>query len=117
MKASELPSGLRLRIPYSIKDTGAYSRFPHAVVLNVNWTFFLANGWSLGEFGSFYVALHIIGNLVRYYPDIWMPHVENSTSFALLVQELCELAASRLPILTASELDRCYYFGGDIQLK
>lgn len=69
-----------------------------------------AADWGLGEFGAFYVALHITGNLARYHPDEWVPHVERSTPMAEIVLSMCEAAQKRLVINTASELDAVHYF-------
>jgi len=109
----ELPSGLILTMPMVANRLNTYMSLPPSVAYDGKTVFFLTNDWTLGEFGSFYVALSICGNLARYYPDVWMTHVERSTGFALLVQELCDLAFARLPILCAGELDRCYYLDDD----
>jgi hypothetical protein len=106
----QLTSGIALVIPIANGAALARVSLPPAVTLDSQSVYFVVNGWALGEFGSFYVALHALGNLVRYYPDLWMPHVERSTPFALLAQELCDSAALRLPVLAAGELDRRYYF-------
>lgn len=104
----ELPSGVVVTVP--LGKNAVFMSLPPVAAASLRICNFVVNGWNIGEFGSFYVALHICGNLVRYFPDIWMGHVERSSAFALLVQELCDLALSRLPVLTASELDQRYYF-------
>lgn len=63
----------------------------------------------LSGFGMYYVALFIIGNYARYYPDLWMRDIEHSSPLSLLVEELLIDAATALPLLTLSELSRVYY--------
>ncbi len=60
----------------------------------------------LNEFGFFYVALHILSNYARYYPDLWMKEVEESSELTILVETLLSLAEIRMPLLTLSELRR-----------
>lgn len=110
MEIQDFSAGIGLKFPMANGMVGTSMVVPPAIKVSPDTIHFITHGWSLGEFGSFYVALHIAGNLVRYYPDIWMPHVEHSTALSLLIQEMCESAVSRLPILVAGELDRCYYF-------
>jgi len=64
---------------------------------------------SLNEFGMFYVALFIIGNYARYFPDCWLLDIEKSTQLAMAVEELCSIAQSRVPLLMLCELDRTLY--------
>jgi YaaC-like Protein len=63
----------------------------------------------LNEFGFIYVALYIVGNYARYFPDLWMRDVERSAPLALAVEELLAMAATRMPLLTLSELSRTYF--------
>ena len=58
----------------------------------------------LNEFGFIYVALYIVGNYARYYPDLWMRDVERSSPLSLVIEELLAMAAQRMPLLTLSEL-------------
>jgi hypothetical protein len=46
----------------------------------------------LNEFGFMYVALYIAGNYARYYPDLWMRDVEQSSPLALVIEELLAMA-------------------------
>ena len=69
-------------------------------------TYFSSKGWELGEFGAYYVALFIAGNIVRYYPDLWIPHIEADTEFAQVIEIVCSSAVERISVLAASELDR-----------
>ena len=43
---------------------------------------------SLNEFGYLYVALFIVGNYARYYPDRWLLDVETCSPLALAIEEL-----------------------------
>lgn len=63
----------------------------------------------INEFGCLYVAMHICGNFARYYPDIWVKHIERSSSLALVIDELCKHAFERLPLLTYGELHRTLF--------
>lgn len=65
-----------------------------------------SSGWDLGEFGAYYIALFIAGNIVRYYPDLWIPHIEADTEFSQVIEVVCNSAVTRISALAASELDR-----------
>jgi hypothetical protein len=69
-------------------------------------TYFSSSDWDLGEFGAYYIALFIVGNLVRYYPDMWIPHVESDTEFAQVIEIICNSTIDRITTLAACELDR-----------
>jgi hypothetical protein len=79
----------------------------------VSWTGDETRFWStkqpLNEFGYLYVALFMVGNYARYFPDRWLLDVENSTALALAVEELLRVADSRMAWLTLGELDRRIY--------
>lgn len=62
----------------------------------------------LNEFGYLYVALFIIGNLARYYPDRWMLDVEQASPLALSAEELLAVAEKRMALLVLSEMTRSY---------
>jgi hypothetical protein len=53
-----------------------------------------------------YVALYILGNYARYFPDLWMRDVEQSSPLALAVEKLLEVAAVRMPLAALSEMTR-----------
>ena len=63
----------------------------------------------LNEFGYIYVALFIVGNYARYYPDRWVHDVESSAPLALVTEELLAIAEARMPWLTLGELARGYH--------
>lgn len=60
---------------------------------------------SVNEFGMFYASLFMLGNLCRYYPDIWMKILEDDHPLATVSASLMELAFKRVPVLALSELD------------
>jgi hypothetical protein len=94
----------------SPEDTGSLRTFftPHAA----SWTRNEARMWPenqpLNEFGYLYIALFIAGNYTRYFPDKWLADVGNSTSLAVAIEELTQLAEWRAPWLCLCELSRTY---------
>jgi hypothetical protein len=82
---------------------------PHGATWDYRETRFWCSNQPLNEFGFIYVALFIVGNYARYYPDRWLLDVENSTALALAVEELLAVADTRMAWLTLSELDRKVY--------
>jgi hypothetical protein len=60
----------------------------------------------LNEFGYLYVALFIVGNYARYYPDKWLQDVETCSPLALAIEELISVAERRMAWLALSELSR-----------
>ena len=67
---------------------------------------FWASPQPVNEFGYLYVALYILGNYARYFPDLWMRDVEQSSPLALAVEKLLEVAAVRMPLAALSEMTR-----------
>jgi hypothetical protein len=67
----------------------------------------------LNEFGYLYVALFIVGNYARYYPDKWLADVEDKTALGLAIEELVYIVEQRLALLSLSELTRIYYVQDD----
>lgn len=95
----------------STEDDSEEMRVPSSCQINSDGIFFYSKLESLNEFGLFYVALYILGNYARYYPDKWMSDVENYSTMALAADELLVHAEARLPLLALSELDRCVFVG------
>ena len=81
---------------------------PQAICLNEHEVYFSCTSNSIGEFGHTFVALHILGNFARYYPDVWMDHIAKSSALATVVDDLCSQARERLPLLSLSEMQRTY---------
>jgi hypothetical protein len=82
---------------------------PSGVMLNRDEVHFWPEVTSLNEFGFFYVALFILGNYARYYPDQWMVDVDRSSSIALATERLLSGFAARVPLSTLSEFERTYF--------
>lgn len=103
----ELPSGFILRW----KHHKHISRFilPPGTNVSTNNIYFSTSRTALNEFGYLYIALHLTGTFARYYPDIWVHHLEEDSALALAVSALCAAAATRLPLLAASELSRSFF--------
>lgn len=86
--------------------------YPHSICLNDEDIFFSCSNINFGEFGILYLAIHMAGNFARYYPDIWLNHIEKSSPLATAIEELCHHSFDRLPLLILSELTRTYYVLG-----
>lgn len=91
------------------KNVDAKMTLPSAICLDSDSVFFTCSKTGLNEFGHLYVALHICGNFARYYPDLWLKHLEKSTPLSLAIEDLCRHAVDRLPLMTLSELTRTYH--------
>lgn len=105
MTFQELPSGYIVKY----QPTGPiHMSFPSSTSINKDFFYFSCSGLNLGEFGFLYCALHICGNFARYYPDIWLKHIEKSSPLSIAIDELCSHALERLPLLVLSEMLRSY---------
>ncbi len=103
----DYPNGYALNI-HNIADADFLS-LPASISINEDEVYFSCSERLMNEFGYLYMALHICGNFARYYPDVWLRHVEKSSSLALAIDELCMHAIDRLPLLHLSELSRVYH--------
>lgn len=86
--------------------------YPCSICLNDEDIYFSCSDINFGEFGTLYLAMHMVGNFARYYPEIWLSHIEKSSPLATAIEELCHHSFDRLPLLTLSELTRTYYVLG-----
>ena len=104
IEVSDMSSG------YIINHNEKLSQFtlPWATCLSEKEVFFSCSTDCLGEFGFSFVALHILGNFARYYPEIWMEHIARNSPLASIADVFCSYASARLPLLTLSELARRY---------
>ena len=84
-------------------------RFTEGVNIGFQECRFWTNHKPLNEFGFFYVALFILGNYARYFPDKWIPDVDDATPIAHVVDEFMALAYQRLPLIALCELGQCLY--------
>jgi hypothetical protein len=86
-----------------------FKNMPHGSMWKQNEVRFWPRNMPLNEFGFLYMALFIVGNYARYYPDFWMDDVESCTPLALAIEELVKMAEMRMPLLTLSEMARVYH--------
>ena len=82
--------------------------YPNAFQISPNEMFFCIGDQSLNEFGLMYVALFILGNYARYFPDQWMKDIEGSSPLAQIAETIMEFTNVRGPLLTASVLSQMY---------
>ncbi|MBV7582155.1 YaaC family protein [Pseudomonas sp. PDM33] len=108
MAVTEYPSGYALRWPAEMDIS-----IPQSMNIGVKRAYFPCNSFGLNEFGYIYIALHILGNFARYYPDSWVKHIELNSSLACIAESLCSSAMSRLPLLSLSELSETYHVLAD----
>lgn len=105
LNITEPPSGCI--IEWNQNTDLAFS-LPHSTCINSKDVYFTCSPDNLGEFGYIYLALHMLGNFARYYPDFWIKHIENNSPLANASDDLCNNVLTRLPLLTLSELSRQY---------
>lgn len=112
LELQEYHSGFRIALNLSEdEDRGrfegydAVGRYPATVQYSAEEVFYYGVNYGLNEFGYIYVALFILGNLARYYPDKWMEEVERSTALSSLVDYFLAGAKRRAPLLVLSEFD------------
>jgi hypothetical protein len=101
------PSGV-LTIWADQNDAPGMFRCPNGSMWRKGECRFWPSHRPLNEFGYLYVALHILGNYARYYPDKWLLDVELKSDLALAVEELVHIAEQRMALLTFGELSRTY---------
>lgn len=94
---------------HAVKITGdADLKLPPGSNINKDEVYFSCFYCPLNEFGYYYYAFFIVGNLVRYFPDFWIRHVAESSDLAILVEALCADFTMRVPLLALSELERTF---------
>jgi hypothetical protein len=98
-----------------VRGSGVDARFPPAATMGTEDVRFCTKDFGLNEFGLIYVALFILGNYARYYPDKWIKDVERATPIAHVAQQFLELATERAPLLSLSELSRCLLVPGHMR--
>ena len=106
---AEVGSGLQLDLHSDWISGHLGLPLPPAATVDTNEWRMWTNKPPLNEFGYFYTALFLAGNYARYYPDRWLVDVEQSTPLGLAIEELCNVAAWRVPWLTLCELDNVLY--------
>lgn len=108
---SELPSGYIARWSGQVSQVGqvGHMSLPHSTCINGRDIYFSCADHGVGEFGYLYLALHMLGNFARYYPDHWLKHIELHSPLASAAIDLCDFSLSRLPLLSLSEMTRRYH--------
>jgi hypothetical protein len=104
----EMPSGGIIQWSDTLETTMRL-RLPNGTMWTADEVRFWPCEQPLNEFGFMYVALYIVGNYARYFPDLWMRDVERNSPLALAVEELLAMTARRMPLLSLSELSRIYF--------
>jgi hypothetical protein len=107
----EFKSGFQL----TVKETGdpLLHQLPYGIITTPGTVYFSARKEFLNEFGLYYAALHICGNFARYYPDVWLPHIELRSELSLAVEALADAARTRIPLLALSELKQTLFVPRD----
>jgi hypothetical protein len=82
---------------------------PNASMLGKDEVRFWPTQQPLNEFGFLYVALFILGNYARYYPDRWLLDVEQYSPLASATEELIGIIEQRMALLAYGELSRIYW--------
>ncbi|SMF79853.1 hypothetical protein SAMN06265365_1352 [Tistlia consotensis] len=77
---------------------------PHGMNLTSKDVFLLGSHDFLNEFGFLYCGLYILGMISRYYPDLWMKEIQDSTDFSIIAEYFLDAACHRLPILVLEQL-------------
>jgi hypothetical protein len=79
-------------------------RFPQGSMWTTDEIRFWPSWVPLNEFGYIYFGLYIVGNYARYFPDIWMQHLEASSPLAVAVGQMMDVAQQRMALLTLNAL-------------
>jgi hypothetical protein len=109
LEYKDLKNGGIINFRYPMIDMTRFI-FPTSSCDNCNFVQFHAEGDEyLNEFGFIYVALYIVGNYARYYPDFWIYDVEKSTQLGLLIEHLLNVAEQRIGLLALSEFSQNFY--------
>lgn len=109
----ELPSGCIINHSRNFDDPFFGGNLPFGFQHNRNVIHFSGNQDCLNELGLMYVALFILGNYARYFPDQWMIDVENSSPLALVTTDFIAQVEHRLPLLSLSELTQVWFLEKD----
>lgn len=105
----EILGGAEIRIAQDWVSGTCGMNMPPAATHSVSELRYMYEIKCLNEFGLFYVALFILGNYARYFPDRWLSDIERTTELAMAVEVLCSIAQWRVPFLTLCELDGILY--------
>lgn len=100
-------SGFSMRIDLK-KVVGTFS-IPQGYMWTVDEIRFPDPDFKLNAFGLYYVGLHILGNLSRYYPEVWMRHIEEHTPLASGSEVFLDLAAVEIALATLTVLSDVFF--------
>jgi hypothetical protein len=103
---SQIGSGFALNILNQEGQPATAFRLPHGSMWNESEIRFWPVDQPLNEFGFIYASLFIAGNLARYYPDVWLREVGDSSPLAQAIELLVDGAQERMALLTLSEMRR-----------
>lgn len=109
MKFTDVESGYLFDVLFCEENRKDVFHFPNGININIEEVFLCSKSMRLNEFGNIYVSLFILSNIARYYPDIWIYHIENHTPLSLVISDFLRKASERMAILSLSELSRTYY--------
>ena len=85
-----------------------FMNYPTSFQAKRDELYYCASDFNINEFGLYYVSMYMLGNIVRYYPDLWAKSVSAYDEFAYIVDRLLEVVEDRVPKLAASELMGIY---------
>ncbi len=104
-----ISTGGQITINYSPEFGPIRFRIPHGSMWRESEARFSTGIEPLNEFGLYYLALFMVSNYARYYPDAWIAEVDTSSDLALAIEEMMRSAEVRIPLLALSELMRLQY--------
>ena len=106
---TEFPNGGIITVNNRMIDGRINFKIPHGMNLSKNEVCFWPKAQRINEFGYFYIALFIVGNYARYYPDHWLRDIDMSADISLAIEDLIVAAKRRIALLTFSELSGTYF--------
>ncbi|OAI42922.1 hypothetical protein AYO42_02020 [Rhizomicrobium sp. SCGC AG-212-E05] len=109
LQAVRLSDSLMIQLEYDNTLPSGSLRIPEGASLNSKYTFLRRPDSAITEFGSYYAALYMSGMFCRYFPDIWMKHLATHSELSIIVEQVCDEAIYRLPLLALAELDQIAY--------
>lgn len=97
------PSGFVLKVSSSWMNPQEME-YPNAYTLNHDVLYFLDTDLDINEFGICYLALFILGNYARYYPDLWFSDINERTHLFQAIEKLVDDCIDRTPVLSFAAL-------------
>lgn len=109
LDVQDLKPGCIIRTQRSMRDPIYGASYPMMTQVNADEVIFFSANECLNEFGLFYVAMYILGNYARYFPDRWMDEIGKSSALVLATNELLTVAQERVPLLSLSEMSQTWH--------